>query len=54
MTELVPVGYPHYERICDSLIGAIENGAEKCVRDDEVVKVLELLEEIKLGRMSKF
>lgn len=45
MTERVPVGCPHYERIYDSLIDAIENGAEKCIKDDEVVKVLEILEE---------
>lgn len=45
VTEQVPVGCPHYERIYDSLIEAIENGVEKCVKDDEVVKVLEVLEE---------
>ncbi|MBR1658289.1 MAG: Gfo/Idh/MocA family oxidoreductase [Synergistaceae bacterium] len=45
VTERVPVGCAHYERIYDSLIDAIENGAEKCVHDDEVVKVLEILEE---------
>ena len=44
ITERVPVGCAHYERIYDSLIEAIENGGEKCVKDDEVVKVLEILE----------
>ena len=44
VTEKVPVGCAHYERIYDSLIAAIETGAEKCVRDEEVVKVLEILE----------
>lgn len=43
--EKVPVGCAHYERIYDSLIDAIENGGEKCVRDEEVVRVLEILEE---------
>lgn len=45
ITERVPVGCAHYERIYDSLIDAIERGGEKCVRDEEVVKVLEILEE---------
>ena len=47
VTEKVPVGCAHYERIYDSLIDAIENGdeARKCVKDEEVVKVLEILEE---------
>lgn len=45
VTERVPVGCAHYERIYDSLIAAIENGTEKCVKDEEVVKVLEILEE---------
>lgn len=45
VTEKVPVGCAHYERIYDSLIGAIERGEEKCVRDGEVVRVLEILEE---------
>lgn len=44
VTERVPVGCAHYERIYDSLINAIENGGEKCVKDSEVVKVLEILE----------
>lgn len=43
--EKVPVGCAHYERIYDSLIGAIEHGGEKCVRDEEAVRVLEILEE---------
>ena len=45
VTERVPVGCAHYERIYDSLIAAIERGEPKCVRDDEVVTVLEILEE---------
>ena len=45
MAEKVPVGCAHYEKIYDSLIGAIERGEEKCVKDEEVVKVLEILEE---------
>lgn len=45
VTEKVPVGCAHYERIYDSLIDAIENGGQKCVKDEEVVKVLEILEE---------
>ena len=45
VTEKVPVDCAHYERIYDSLIDAIENGAEKVVKDEEVVKVLEILEE---------
>ena len=45
VTERVPVGCAHYERIYDSLVDAIEHGGEKCVRDEEVVRVLEILEE---------
>ena len=45
VTEKVPVGCAHYERIYDSLVGAIENGEEKCVKDEEVITVLEILEE---------
>ena len=44
VTEKVPVGCAHYERVYDNLIDAIENGAEKVIRDEEVVKVLEILE----------
>ena len=43
--EKVPVGCAHYERIYDNLVDAIENGADKCVRDQEVIRVLEILEE---------
>lgn len=43
--EKVPVGCAHYERIYDSLVDAIENGGEKCVKEEEVVRVLEILEE---------
>ena len=45
ITEKVPVGCAHYERIYESLIGAIERGEEKCVKDAEVVKVLEIIEQ---------
>lgn len=45
VTEKVPVGCAHYERIYDNLVAAIEQGAEKVVRDEEVIRVLELLEE---------
>ena len=45
ITEKVPVGCAHYERVYDNLIDAIENGAEKCIKDEEVIKVLEILEE---------
>ncbi len=45
MEEKVPVGCAHYERIYDSLAAAIEHGGEKCVKDEEVVRVLEILEE---------
>ena len=44
VTEKVPVGCAHYERVYDSLIGAIEKDEKKCIRDEEVVKVLEILE----------
>lgn len=44
VTEKVPVGCAHYERIYDNLIDAIENGASKAIKDEEVVKVLEILE----------
>lgn len=43
--EKVPVGCAHYERIYDSLVDAIEHGGEKCVKDEEVIRVLEILEE---------
>lgn len=45
VTEKVPVGCAHYERIYDSLVNAIEHGKEKCVKDEEVIRVLEILEE---------
>ena len=45
VTEKISVGCAHYEMIYDSLIDAIKNGAEKCVKDEEVIKVLEILEE---------
>ena len=44
MTEKVPVDCAHYERIYENLVSAIENGAEKVVKDEEVVRVLEILE----------
>lgn len=43
--EKVPVGCAHYERIYDSLLAAIEGREEKCVKDEEVIRVLEILEE---------
>ncbi len=43
--EKVSVGCAHYERVYDSLIDAIDNGGEKCVRDEEVMRVLEILKE---------
>lgn len=44
ITEAFPVGCAYYEWIYDSLIDAIEHGGEKCVKDEEVVRVLEILE----------
>ena len=31
--------------VYDNLIDAIENGAPKCIKDEEVIRVLEILEE---------
>lgn len=45
VTEKVPVGCAHYERVYDNLVAAIEQGAPKIIRDEEVVRVLEILEE---------
>ena len=45
ITEKVPVSYNHYEYIYDSLIKAINKQEEKCVKDDEVITVLQILEE---------
>lgn len=45
VSEKVPVGCAHYERIYDSLAAAIEHEGEKCVQDREVIRVLEILEE---------
>lgn len=42
--EKVKVTYNHYEKIYDNLINAIENKAEKVVKDKEVIKVLQILE----------
>ncbi|MBQ7895475.1 MAG: Gfo/Idh/MocA family oxidoreductase [Oscillospiraceae bacterium] len=44
VTESVPVGSAEYGRVYDSLIDAIENGGEKCIKDEEVVFVLQTLE----------
>ncbi len=44
VTEQVPVGCAHYEYIYDNLVAAIEHGQEKCIKDTEVIKVLEILE----------
>jgi len=43
--EKWPVGCAHYERVYDSLFDAIEGKAEKCIKDEEVIRVLEILEE---------
>lgn len=43
--EKVPVDCAHYERVYDNLVAAIEQGAEKVIRDEEVIRVLEILEE---------
>lgn len=45
VTEKVPVGCAHYEAVYDSLTATIEHGQEKCIKDEEVIKVLEILEE---------
>lgn len=44
VTEKVPVDCAHYERVYDNLVDAIEHGAEKCIKDEEVICVLEMLE----------
>lgn len=44
ITEKVPVDCAHYERVYDNLVDAIENGAEKVIKDEEVICVLEMLE----------
>ena len=54
VTEQVPVGLPHYERVYDNLIDAIENGASKIIRDEEVIRVLEILEEATAVAKSHF
>lgn len=43
--EKVKVGCAHYERVYDNLIAAIEQGQPKIIRDEEVIRVLEILEE---------
>ena len=43
--EKWPVGCAHYERVYDSLFAAMEGREEKCIKDEEVVRVLEILEE---------
>lgn len=45
VTEKVSVDCAHYERVYDNLVAAIETGAPKVIRDEEVVRVLEILEE---------
>jgi len=45
VTESWPVGCAHYERVYDSLFAAIAGTEEKCIRDEEVIRVLEILEE---------
>lgn len=53
--EKVPVGYAHYEAIYDSLAEAICGGdidsSKKCVKDEEVLEVLRILE--KATRVAK-
>ena len=43
--EKVPVGSAHYECVYDNLVAAIEQGAPKVIKDEEVIRVLEILEE---------
>ena len=45
VTEKVPVDCAHYERVYDNLVAAIERGEPKVIRDEEVIRVLEILEE---------
>ena len=45
VTEKVSVGCAHYERVYDNLVAAIERGEPKVIRDEEVIRVLEILEE---------
>lgn len=45
VTEKVKVGCAHYERVYENIIDVLENGAEKAIKDEEVVEVLRLLEE---------
>lgn len=42
--EEVKVSYNHYEKIYDNLINAISGKEDKCIKDEEVIKVLEILE----------
>lgn len=44
IAEKVPVDCAHYESIYDSLFEAICHGGEKCIRDEEVIEVLRILE----------
>ena len=45
VTEKVKVDCAHYERVYNNLVAAIETGAPKVIKDEEVVRVLEILEE---------
>ena len=45
VTEKVKVDCAHYERVYDNLVAAIEQGVSKVIKDEEVVRVLEILEE---------
>ena len=45
VTEKIPVDRAHYERVYDNLVAAIRQGAEKVIKDEEVIRVLEILEE---------
>ena len=44
ISEKVKVTYNHYEKIYDNLILAINHKEDKIIKDEEVVKVLEILE----------
>jgi len=43
--EKVPVGPAHYERVYENLDATINNGGTKLVKDEQVIKELEILEE---------
>ncbi|MBR2793833.1 MAG: Gfo/Idh/MocA family oxidoreductase [Solobacterium sp.] len=45
VTEEWPVGCAHYERVYENFFDVMRGKAEKCIKDEEVVRVLEILEE---------